>query len=176
MSAVEINNKYGVAFHYKCLQGVNCIVWMLVCAAPLFLAILSKMDLNLPSLTITGHSCLHVPVLLLLPARSSTPSSTHCGSLAISPPWPAPDASFMQGLTNSACSIADLFMIAAEIETETARAKVRWLILLFIFAFSNVDVSGNKWPRLDYEGISKCIKILKHYKAFDFRTITVEFY
>lgn len=33
---VEINNKYKVTFHYKCLQGVNCTVRILVWAAPLF--------------------------------------------------------------------------------------------------------------------------------------------
>lgn len=176
MRTVEISNKYGTVFHFRCLQRVNCIVWILVCASPQFLTILSKMDLNLPSLTTTGPSCLHVPVQLLLPARSSTLSSTHCGSLATSPPWPAPDVGLMERLTNPVCCTADLFMVAAKIETEIARAKVHWLMLLFIFGFSNVDISGNKWPRLDYENISKCIKILQYYKAFDFRTITVEFY
>ncbi|KAJ7402896.1 hypothetical protein BTVI_82509 [Pitangus sulphuratus] len=41
---------------------------------------------------------------------------------------------------------------------------------------SNVDGSGNKWPRFDCEDISKCMKLLKHYKAFDSGTITVEVY
>lgn len=44
---LEINNEFGVAFHDKCLQGINLIQWMWVCAAPLILTILSKMDLTL---------------------------------------------------------------------------------------------------------------------------------
>lgn len=63
-------------------------------------------------------------------------------------------------------------MIAADIETETARVKGTF----FIFAVREIDVSGNKWPRFDYGDISKSVKILKHYKTFDFRTITVEYY
>lgn len=54
---LEDKNEFGVAFHDKCLQGINLIVWIWVCAAPLFLTILSKMDLSLPSLAITGHGC-----------------------------------------------------------------------------------------------------------------------
>lgn len=115
-----------------------------------------------------NQSCLHVPVPLLLPAHSSILPSTHHGSLAVSPL----DVTFMWGSTNPACSIADLFMIAADIETATARVKGTF----FIFAVREVDVSGNKWPRFDYGDISKSVKILKHYKTFDFRTITVEYY
>lgn len=53
-------------------------------------------------------------------------------------------------------------MVAVEIERQTLRANEHWLMLLFFFAFSNVDVSGNKWPRFDCEDISKCMEILKH--------------
>jgi len=46
-----------------------------------------------------------------------------------------------------------------------------------LFAFSDdVDISQNKWLTLGYGDVFKCIKILKYYKTFDFRTITVEFY
>lgn len=104
-----------------------------------------------------------LPVLILLPACSSIPSSTYCGSVAVSPPWPAPNSGFRPGLTNPAPSIADLFMVTLEIETQTVRANEHWLILLFfLFAFSNVGVSGNKWPRFDCEDISKCMVVLKH--------------
>lgn len=61
--------------------------------------------------------------------------------------------------------MADLFLVGAHTETETARAKLHWLILLFVFAFSSADISGNKWSRLGYKYISKCTEMLKHYKA-----------
>lgn len=83
VSVVEIKNKYSMAFNYKRLQGVKYVVWILVCAAPLIFTILSKMDLSFSCLTITGHSCLHVPVQVLIPSHSSILSSSCCSSLLL---------------------------------------------------------------------------------------------
>lgn len=63
------------------------------------------------------------------------------------------------------CCMADLLLVGAHTETETARTKFRCLMLLFLFAFSSVDISENVWSRLGYKCISKCTEILKHYKA-----------